>query len=394
MALIGGPPRPARKRLRHEKIRPVDRGDRDSSLTLRLDSSAGSDGGQSHGRGVHGRSEVKLLMPNSSDDARWYLAAVCLFQNEAHNLDEWLAFCVLEGIEHLLLYDNFSTDNFRAVLKPWIGAGFVELVDWRILFDDDAQTKAYSDALCRLRGRARWAAFIDIDEFLFSPTGHPVSEVLQQYEGHAGVIVNWQCYGTSGHTTRPIGLTIENYTRRAKTDWVRNRRVKTIVDPWLAVEPQGPHLFTVQPGEALVTENKIPVRIVPAAKWRRGLRPMAAIAPHLPIDPYSINEPSTTRVSISTLRINHYVTRSQEDLLFKYKDRNKMLERDRQSYSRYHDRNEVEDPILAWKEGRVREIIECVRETSSLASCWPLSRRSGAPALRSPESDEAVAAGA
>ncbi|MDQ3077876.1 MAG: glycosyltransferase family 92 protein, partial [Pseudomonadota bacterium] len=276
-------------------------------------------------------------MTNSRDEASWYLAAVCLFQNEAHNLDEWLGFCFSEGIEHVLLYDNFSTDNFRGVLDPWIAAGFVDLIDWPIPFDKQAQSKAYADALDRLRGRARWAAFIDTDEFLFSPTGQPVSETLEQYEGHAGVIVNWQCYGTSGHAARPVGLTIENYTCRAKRDWVRNRRVKTIVNPRLAVAPQGPHLFTVQSGEALVTEDMTPVQIVRTAKWRRRLRRLAAMAPYLPIDPYSTNEPSGTRISVSMLRINHYVTRSQEDLLLKYKDRNKMLDRDRQAYSRYHD---------------------------------------------------------
>ena len=312
-------------------------------------------------------------MANSAGGEQWYLAAVCIFQNEARNLDEWLAFCVLEGVGHVLLYDNFSTDDFRSVLAPWISAGFVELVDWPIAFDRNAQTRSYSDALVRLRGRARWVAFIDTDEFLFSPTGTPVSEILEQYEGHAGVIVNWQCYGTSGHVARPVGLTIENYTRRAPADWIRNRRVKTIVDPSLAVEPHGPHLFTVQPGHALVTETMVPIRIVRSAKWHRWLRPLAAFAPRLPIDPYSINEPSTAGVSVSRLRINHYVTRSREDLLLKYKDRDTMSERDRRVYSSYHDRNDVKDPVLAFKEKQVREIIECVRETCSLASCRPLS---------------------
>ena len=40
-----------------------------------------------------------------------------------------------------------------------------------------------------------------------------------------------------------------------KTGWARNSRVKTIVDPSLAVEPMGAHLFKVQPGHALVTEE-------------------------------------------------------------------------------------------------------------------------------------------
>src|SRR5690242_14406426 len=120
-------------------------------------------------------------------------------KNEAPYLDEWLAFSVLEGVEHFLLYDNRSTDDSRDVLQPWIEAGIVESFDWPVRWKDGAQTKAYADALTRLRGRTRWAAFIDPDEYLFSPTGKRLPEILERYEDHAGVIVNWQCYGTSGH---------------------------------------------------------------------------------------------------------------------------------------------------------------------------------------------------
>ena len=297
----------------------------------------------------------------SNGEPIWYLAAVSMFKNEALHLEEWLGFCVSEGIEHILLYNNSSTDNFLEVLQPWITAGIVELFDWPTPYDNGAQTMAHSDALRRLRGRARWAAFIDVDEFLFSPAKLTLPETLRQFECHAGVIVNWQCYGTSGRETRPLGLTIESYTHRANTDWFRNRRVKSIVDPYLAVEPRGPHMFSVQPGHSLVTEDLIPVRTVRAGKWRSWFRHLAASLPYLPIDPYSIHEPSTKQVSISKLRINHYVTRSQEDLQVKYKDRNSMRPRDRRSYSRYHDRNEVDDAILAGKAALVKQIIAKVR---------------------------------
>lgn len=294
----------------------------------------------------------------------WYLSAVTVFKNEAPYLDEWLAFCVLEGIERVLLYDNGSTDNFRDVLRPWIEAGIVELLDWPLHWKSGAQTKAFLDALTRLRGRTKWAAFIDIDEFLFSPGGEPVSKVLKQYEGHAGVIVNWQCYGSSGHRTRPAGLTIENYTRRAKTDWPRNRRVKTIVDPMLAVEPQSAHLFKVEAGHALVTEDFKPVRVVRHANGRRRLRHLAAWLPYLPFDPYSKTEPSIPQVSVSRLRINHYVTRSDEEMPLKYKDRNSLRDRDRRSHSRYHNRNEVEDDVLCSRAQQVRDVIARVKSGS------------------------------
>ena len=288
---------------------------------------------------------------------RWYLSAAAAIRNEAPYLDEWLAFGVLEGIEHFLLYDNASTDNTREVLQPWIGAGIVELVDWPLHWKSKSQSKAFLDALDRLRGHTRWAAFIDPDEYLFSPTGKKVSDVLRQYEDHAGVIVNWQCYGTSGHKTRPPGLTIEGFTRRARSKWARNCRVKTIVDPSLAIEPQSAHLFRVQAGHSLVTEDFKPVRVVRRANGQGMLRHLAARMPYLPIDPYAKFQPADRQVSVSQLRINHYVTRSAEELAFKFKDRDSMSERDRRSHGRYHDRNEVEDPVLASRADSVREVI-------------------------------------
>ena len=293
----------------------------------------------------------------------WYLSAMAAIKNEAPYLEEWLGFCFLEGVEHVLLYDNGSTDNTREVLQPWVDAGLVELFDWPVHWKDGAQTKAYADALRRLRGRTRWAAFIDPDEFLFSPTGKSLPEVLVGYEGHAGVVVNWHCYGSSGHKRRPGGLTIESYTHRAPTSWVRNRRVKTIVDPALAVEPVGGHLFRVQRGHCLVTEDFKPVHIFRSKNGRRRLRHLAARYPFLPFDPYCVIRPSPEQVSVERLRINHYVVRSEEERLLKYKDRNTMLNRDRTTHARYHDRNEVEDAILAAKADRVREVINSVHET-------------------------------
>lgn len=108
--------------------------------------------------------------PNPRAGEGWYLSAATVFQDEAPYVEEWLAFCVSEGIEHVLLYDNGSSDNFREVLEPWIAAGIAEVIDWPLHWKSGAQVKAFKDALGRLRGRSRWVAFIDIDEFLFSPT--------------------------------------------------------------------------------------------------------------------------------------------------------------------------------------------------------------------------------
>ncbi len=96
------------------------------------------------------------------------LAVCAIFRDEARYLAEWVTFHRVQGVERFYLYDNLSTDDWRSELEPEIAAGIVEVRHWP---DVPGQASAYEDCLRRHRTDTRWIAFIDIDEFLFSPTG-------------------------------------------------------------------------------------------------------------------------------------------------------------------------------------------------------------------------------
>src|SRR3954451_9880315 len=135
--------------------------------------------------------------------------AVCaIFRDEARYLAEWVSFHRLQGVERFYLYDNRSSDDWRSELEPEIDAGVVEVVHFPFV---PAQGRAYEDCLRRHRDDARWIAFIDVDEFLFSPTGRGLPEVLRDYDLHPGVVVSRRTYGTNGFEHPPDGLVIENY---------------------------------------------------------------------------------------------------------------------------------------------------------------------------------------
>jgi Glycosyltransferase family 92 len=126
-----------------------------------------------------------------------YLSIGTIFKDEAPYLAEWIEFHRLVGVEHFFLYDNLSTDGGREVLEPWVRAGVLSISDCSIPMGQGGQGWAYADALKRARGLTRWLAFIDLDEFLFSPGPTPLPDVLRDYEEHPGVVVNWQVYGSS-----------------------------------------------------------------------------------------------------------------------------------------------------------------------------------------------------
>jgi hypothetical protein len=93
------------------------------------------------------------------------------------------------------------------------------------------QLVAYEHAYQTFGHEIDWMAFIDGDEFLFPSTANTITEVLQefQYQKLSELGVYWQCFGSSGHIQDPNGLVIEDYTHRAKLDFLGNRHIKSIV---------------------------------------------------------------------------------------------------------------------------------------------------------------------
>ncbi len=283
---------------------------------------------------------------------RAYLSICAIFKDEAPYLPEWIEFHRLVGVEHFFLYDNLSADGARNVVEPWVRAGVVSISECSIPLSQGGQGWAYADALARARGRTRWLAFIDLDEFLFSPGPTLLADVLRDYEEHAGVVVNWQVYGSSGLTAKPDGLVIESFLKRARTQWVRNRRIKSIVDPTRAARPVGPHFFEYADAALAVTESHEPVRVISVDQRARRMRRGLSRLPLIETDPYAIRESSVKQVSVGRLRLNHYAVRSRQE--FEQKTARHGSLRLAPRYFAYHDRNEVHDPALVAYGGRVR----------------------------------------
>lgn len=203
------------------------------------------------------------------------LAVCAIFREEAPFLDEWISFHIGVGATHFYLYNNFSTDGFRAVLQPWIARGMVTLTDWPV---EVGQFSAYRDCVKRTQRTCRWVAFIDIDEFLFSPQSTDIRPILRRYQDLPGVEV-WQAFfGSGGHDARPALPVTEAYLKRAP---LQQTTVKTIADPRM-VYKVGVHQFRYWMGDAL--------------------------------DPSRQMVTKESEPVLDLLRINHYWSRSLEDL--------------------------------------------------------------------------------
>jgi hypothetical protein len=228
---------------------------------------------------------------------RPYLSICTMYRDHASYLLEWLEFHRLVGAERFFLYDNGSVDEHLDVLGPYLDEGIVALHEWPL---HPGLRAAFEHCVERHRLDSRWIAFIDIDEFLFSPTGTPVAEVLRDYEDSPGVGVNRVPFGPSGHLKRPPGLVIESYVRRPK---VMQTVIKSIVDPRAVEGCRGAHHFSYRDGRCAVDERGRvldPARKIPGEVARAGRTARS-------------NAAFTESFSVERLRINHYATKSAEE---------------------------------------------------------------------------------
>jgi hypothetical protein len=208
-----------------------------------------------------------------------HLAVCAIFKDEARYLPEWIDFHQSHGVERFYLYENNSVDDWQTALESY--GDVVELHRWR---HHPGQLSAYSDCLRRHRWDTRWIAFLDLDEFLFSPTGRSLPDVLAEFPHVPGVVANWRTYGTNGHDTPPDGSVVANYPVAAPDDHPVNLHVKSVVFPAMtATSVENPHCF-----------------------MHYG---MAVGEDHRPVTS-SFRDPAT----VELLRINHYQSRSRQEL--------------------------------------------------------------------------------
>jgi hypothetical protein len=177
------------------------------------------------------------------------------------------------------------------VLAPYLEEGVATLHDWPFPFlGDNGRPRAMFTAFEHCAGAhgddARWIAFLDVDEFLFSPAGTPVPEVMRDYEEFPGLVVSRAEFGPSGHSTKPAGLVIESYLERIEPRPDDQAAYKSIVDPRRMARTLSAHSFRYTGG-------------LPVDEERR------------PVDP--LKRMTRKPVAWARLRVHHYFTRSEEE---------------------------------------------------------------------------------
>lgn len=178
------------------------------------------------------------------------LSIVSTVRNEAHNLPEWIDFHLAQGVDHLYLFDNESTDATPQLLSSYARSGLVTVIPWPHRKGYHTQSRAFAHALRNFGGANRWMAFIDVDEFLYCPDGQALPEFLAGFAHRPALLVNRFTYGTSGFETPPPDVTGHYFWRMAAPEGPFHMRnllaPKSIIQPLHVTAANGGHTFILR----------------------------------------------------------------------------------------------------------------------------------------------------
>mgnify|MGYP002280373457 CR=1 FL=1 len=220
---------------------------------------------------------------------------MAIVKNECPYLVEWLAHHRCLGIDHFYIADNGSDDGTAELLARLHQACIVTLTHWPAT--EQAQLRWYTRALDQYRHDAKYLAFIDADEFITPSVDVKPMARIEAVLGMAGVGVlalEWRVFGSSGQTMQEPGLVIERFTHASSAARRVNRHVKSIVNP-AAVERMFVHSADLKDGYHYADAEGQPIAF-------RGGRTRSG------------------RVDVpiaDTLRINHYVIKSEQEFVEK-----------------------------------------------------------------------------
>ena len=199
---------------------------------------------------VHSRQDRQKLSFIYTEAIPENRVALCLrFRDEAPYLQEWIEYYIAAGVDHFFLYNNYSKDSFASILKPYIDAGKVTLIEWPY---SPASPAAEHDCIARALPDFCWVGFLDADEFVVIRDGRSIPDYLDSFGNVPGVALHWYYFGSNGHRRRPDDWVIRAYTRRAENV---NQHFKVFVRPEQVTRNRNSHNFYYRNARCAVRED-------------------------------------------------------------------------------------------------------------------------------------------
>ncbi|CAN6200713.1 unnamed protein product [Urochloa humidicola] len=166
---------------------------------------------------------------NDNKNKKSLICACTMVRDVGKFLREWVVYHAAVGVDRFFLYDNGSQDEVEAQVRHLNAEGFhVTTRPWPW---PKTQEAGFSYAAAAHRDSCEWMAFVDVDEFIFSPawaessTNKPPAKstmlraIVAGVEPDVGqVTLGCRDFGPSGQTRHPEEGVTQGYTCRRRAE--------------------------------------------------------------------------------------------------------------------------------------------------------------------------------
>lgn len=174
--------------------------------------------------------------------------AICAIAKNENDIEDWIIYHYMLGIQHFFIYDNGSDFPLEDRLN---NSKFKEICTIKNVIGKNRQISSYHSCLNGNKNKFEWIAFLDCDEYIVLKEDENIIEFLNKRDHLQGIALSWIVYGTSFHD---ISSYTENYTteepvfsKYTYNQGFNDRHVKSIVKPKYTNYFQGnPHFCNIK----------------------------------------------------------------------------------------------------------------------------------------------------
>ena len=208
---------------------------------------------------------------------KYYLSVCCIIKDE-QNLEEFIMYHHIQGVEHFYIYDNESKIPISTRLNYFYFKKLCTIIHFPGI---TKQMPAYDHCMKNYKNETKWLMVIDGDEYVLPKKHKNLRDFLKDYEDYQAIGINWVMFGTSFHDKKQNGLLVDKFRYR---DANQNRHIKSIVQTQYTLDYNHPHFGIIKDKNKYVDAHK---RV--------------------------ISGPFNSNRTIDIIQINHYVYRSAEE---------------------------------------------------------------------------------
>lgn len=165
-------------------------------------------------------------------------------KNEEIYIEEWVIHHLSIGFEKIYIYDNNEVfGKLTTLLEPYVLQQKVQVIDCSDI--NPVQLWAYNHFIETNKNNVRWAAFIDIDEFIELENGLTIQDFIRSYEHTQVIVLSWLGYGANGEIWKQNGNLKQRFPHPAVIEQVFARfsmHVKSICQLQHVKKFKNPHI--------------------------------------------------------------------------------------------------------------------------------------------------------